>query len=154
MARKDEIMQAVLGFFKAQDWTYEQNENVFDSGITVETPVKTIMLRAVVGNNAVSVIAVPDVTIPQAQFALVKDFANALNARLPMGAWLLDEGQAVFAFRYGQLCLDGAPGQLTVEELFGTACDCMEQAGNALLMLLEGSTGVEDAVAAVAGEPA
>ncbi len=143
----NQITSMIKDFFDTQKWQYDffEEDGVFQSGVQLNENTG-LMLHAIIGEAAFTVMAASDVEVNAENYVEVAAFVNEINARLLLGCLVLDSETGVLFFRVGQNCIDYAPTKKVVEDAFMYPISFMDDHYEAIAGFLNGSLSAGDAL--------
>ena len=152
MNQINSISDAVRNYFQVNQWEFEQEGNIFHTGVGLDGRVKGVMINAVVSEKAFSVIVVPDIDIPADALRKTEQYTSEINTLLGLGCFFVDKEQHLLVFRMGMICADAVPTPEQVDAMFGYSISTVEDAGEAVLDLVQGRISAEEAAQRTMGD--
>ena len=146
--------EAIRWFFEDNNWTYEEDEEgFFESGLRMETAIENIMIHAVAGERAFTVMIAPELEMDASHHAAMLEYVNLVNGGLMVGGLVLDKEENTMYFRMGQICGEEMPAKQTITDAFLYPLSFFETAGEAILSLLAGEMDpIQAAYRSLAGD--
>ncbi len=142
---QEAIMQQIRVYFQEHQWNFDEQENVFLTGVSLEGRTQGAMIQLIVAERALVMLTAPDLEIPEEAFPEIQTFANEINNLINIGCLYLDREQHVIAFRIGTICADTVPTQNQIDDIIGYSVTLIQDTAEAVLNLLEGNASPETA---------
>ncbi|MBR1530141.1 MAG: YbjN domain-containing protein [Oscillospiraceae bacterium] len=141
------MMQKMREYFQEQQWNFDERQNVFISGFTLDGYEAGAMFQIAVHEKSFLVLTAPDMEIPEEKFSDILIYAAELNRLLGIGCAYLDQEEKMLTFRTSLICADNPPTIEQVGAITGYTMTMMQDIVTQLLPLLNGEISPEEAAA-------
>ena len=139
------IAQQIRNYFRENQWNFDEQENAFLTGVSLEGRTAGAMIQLIVNDRSFMMLTAPDIEIPEEAFIDVQTYANEINNLINIGCFYLDKEQKILAFRVSMICADTVPSAQQIDDIIGYSVTMVQDIAEFLLHLLDGELSPEDA---------
>ena len=142
---QESIMEQIRSYFRQTKWNFEEQENAFLTGVSLEGHTPGAMILVIANERSFTMLTAPDVEIPEMMSPAVQTFANEVNNLTNIGCLYLDNEQKVLVFRVGIICADTVPTLQQIDDVVGYSVTMIQDIAESLHDMIKGKLSPEDA---------